>query len=106
MRAKKDISDELEEIYQDASTWPETNELRLKRELTSNYLSVKTRNDQITICSIRSGAIDQMIQRILCIEYYLKKKNVELHSELQKEEVFKKIKELQAFETPEVPELV
>jgi len=26
---KKDISDELEEIYQDASTWPETNELKL-----------------------------------------------------------------------------
>jgi len=26
---KKDVSDELEEIYQDASTWPETNELRL-----------------------------------------------------------------------------
>jgi hypothetical protein len=26
---KKDISDELEEIYQDASNWPETNELKL-----------------------------------------------------------------------------
>jgi hypothetical protein len=26
---KKDITDELEEIYQDASTWPETNELKL-----------------------------------------------------------------------------
>jgi len=26
---KKDISNELEEIYQDASTWPETNELKL-----------------------------------------------------------------------------
>jgi hypothetical protein len=26
---KRDISDELEEIYQDASTWPETNELKL-----------------------------------------------------------------------------
>lgn len=49
---------------------------------------------------IEGGAIDQMVQRILCIEYYLKKKNVELHSKLQKEEVFKKIKELQAFETP------
>jgi hypothetical protein len=26
---KRDVSDELEEIYQDASTWPETNELKL-----------------------------------------------------------------------------
>jgi len=26
---KKDITDDLEEIYQDASTWPETNELKL-----------------------------------------------------------------------------
>jgi hypothetical protein len=51
---------------------------------------------------IEGDTINQMTQRILCVEYYLKRKNVELHSELQKEGVFKKIKELQAFEAPEI----
>lgn len=51
---------------------------------------------------IEGDAISQLIQRVLCVENYLKKKNFELYDDLQKEGVFRKIKELQAFETPEI----
>ena len=40
---KKDITEELEEIYQDASTWPETNELKLLVVLDETRL-LKARN--------------------------------------------------------------
>jgi hypothetical protein len=51
---------------------------------------------------IEGDIIRQLINRLLCVKNYLHKKDVELHSELQKEGVFQKIKELQAFETQEI----
>jgi hypothetical protein len=51
---------------------------------------------------IEGDTTNQMIHRMVCVESYLKKKNVKLHAELQKEGIFRKIEELQAFETPEI----
>ncbi|HIE14731.1 TPA: DUF3883 domain-containing protein, partial [Candidatus Bathyarchaeota archaeon] len=45
---------------------------------------------------------NRLIQRLSCVANYLKKKNVELYRELQKDDIFRKIKELQAFETSQI----
>jgi hypothetical protein len=45
---------------------------------------------------------NQLIQRLFCVGNYLKKKKVGLYVELQKEGVFKRIKELQAYETSKI----
>jgi len=69
------------------------------RRLSQNITVVKK---FANINEIEGDATYQLIQRLSCVENYLKKKNVELHSELQEEGVFKKIKELQAFEAPDI----
>ena len=69
------------------------------RSISQNITVVKKLGN---LNEIEGDAIDQMVQRILCVENYLKKKNVVLHNELQGKGVFKKIKELQAFEAPEI----
>jgi len=69
------------------------------RSISQNIAVVKKLGN---LNEIEGDALNQMIQRALCVENYLKKKNFELYGELQKEGMFKKIKELQAFETPEI----
>jgi len=51
---------------------------------------------------IEGDTTNQLIQRLFYVGDYLKKKKVELYEELQKNGVFKRIKELQAYETPKI----
>ena len=67
--------------------------------LSQNITVIKKFGD---LNEIEGGITNQLIQRLSSVENYLKKKNVELHRELQNEGTSKKIKELQAFETPEI----
>jgi len=69
------------------------------RGLTQNVTVIKKFGK---LTEIEGDATLQLIQRLACVEKYLKKKNVKLHRELQNKRAFKKIKELQAFETPEI----
>jgi len=69
------------------------------RRLSQNVIVIKKFGN---LKEIEGDITHHLIQRLVCVENYLKKKNVELHSGLQKEGVFQKIGELQAFETQEV----
>ena len=51
---------------------------------------------------VEGGTTNQLIQRLFYVGNYLKKKKVGLYAELQKEGVFKRIKELQAYETSKI----
>jgi hypothetical protein len=51
---------------------------------------------------VEGDTTNQLIQRLFYVGNYLKKKKVGLYAELQKEGVFKRIKELQAYETPKI----
>jgi len=66
----------------------------------SQNISVIKKFDNLN--EIEGDLTNQFIQRLLYIENYLKKKKVELYEELQKEGVFKRIKGLQAYDTPKV----
>jgi hypothetical protein len=69
------------------------------RRLSQNTTVIKK---FVKLDEIEGDVTLQLIQRLICVENYLQKKNVELHRELQNKGIFKKIKELQAFETPEI----
>ena len=69
------------------------------RRLGQNITVIKKFGD---LNEIEGDATNRLIQRLSCVASYLKKKNVQLHTELEKEGVFEKIKELQAFETSEI----
>jgi hypothetical protein len=51
---------------------------------------------------IEGDTTNQLIQRLLYAGNYLKKTKVELYKELHEKGVFKRIKELQAYETPKI----
>lgn len=69
------------------------------RRLSQKVTIIKKFGD---LNEIEGDASNRLIQRLSCVEDYLKMNNVELHRELQKEGVFKRVKELQAFETSEI----
>jgi len=69
------------------------------RRLSQKVTIVKKFGD---LNEIEGDATNRLIQRLSCVEDYLKMNNVELHRELQKEGMFKRMKELQAFETSEI----
>lgn len=69
------------------------------RRLGQNITVIKKFGD---LNEIEGDVTNQLIHRLSCVGNYLKKNNVELHRELQKEGVFKRIKELQAFETSDI----
>lgn len=51
---------------------------------------------------IEGKTTGQLIERLNCVRSYLRRKNVELYTELQKEGVFKRIITLHPFETPKI----
>lgn len=51
---------------------------------------------------IEGDTVGQLIERLVHIEHYLRKSNVELFRELKKEGVFERIKGLRAYETPRI----
>ncbi|MBU4502159.1 MAG: DUF3883 domain-containing protein [Nanoarchaeota archaeon] len=69
------------------------------RSLTRNVSVTKKIED---LKEIDGETTNQIVQRLLYVEGYLKKNNAELHRELQKENVFKKIRRLQAYETTKI----
>jgi len=98
---KEYFGDKLEIIWLPFS-WSNVEEFLNAAHFTSISQNITVVKKLGNLNEIEGDAINQMIQRILCVENYLKKKNVELHSELLGKGVFKKIKELQAFEAPEI----
>jgi hypothetical protein len=54
------------------------------------------------ISEIESETANQLIKRLSYVENYLIEKKVELYEQLQKEGIFKRVKELQAYETPNI----
>lgn len=69
------------------------------KNLSQNISVIKKFGD---LNEIEGDTTNQLIQRLFCVRDYLKKKKVELYGEFQKEGVFKRIKELQAYETPRI----
>lgn len=69
------------------------------RSLTRNVSVIKKIED---LKEIDGETTNQIVQRLLYVEGYLKKNNAELHRELQKGNVFKKIRGLQAYETTKI----
>lgn len=69
------------------------------RRLSENIIVTKKFGD---VNEIEGDVTNQLIQRLSCVEAYLRRKNVELHRELQKEGVFERINGLQAFETSKI----
>lgn len=69
------------------------------KNLSQNISIIKKFGD---LNEIEGDTTNQLIQRLFCVGDYLKKKKVELYEELQQEGVFKRIKELQAYETPKI----
>lgn len=69
------------------------------KNLSQNISVIKKFGD---LNEIEGDTTNQLIQRLFCVGDYLKKKKVELYEELQKDGVFKRIKELQAYETSRI----
>jgi len=83
-------------------SWSNVKELLLAagiRRLSQNITVIRKFGELI---EVEGDATNRLIQRLSCVENYLKKKNVKLHRELEKEGVFERLKELQAFETSEI----
>lgn len=98
---KEYFADKLEILWLSFS-WSNVKEMLHSagfRGLSQNITVIKKFGN---INELEGDATSQLIQRLACVENYLKKKNVELYSELQKEGAFKRIKELQAFETSDI----
>jgi len=67
--------------------------------LSQNISAIKKFDN---LSEIEGDTTKQLIQRLFCVVSYLKKKNIELYEELRQKGVFKRIKELQAYETPKI----
>ena len=69
------------------------------KNLSQNISVIKKFGD---LNEIEGDTTNQLIQRLFCVGDYLKKKKVELYEELQKDGVFKRIKEIQVYETSKI----
>jgi len=69
------------------------------KKLSQNISVIKKFGD---LNEVEGDATNQLIQRLFYVRNYLKKNKVGLHGELQKEGVFERIKELQAYETSKI----
>jgi len=98
---KEHFGDKLEILWLPFS-WSNVKEFLFAagfKRLSQNITVIKKFGD---LKEIEGDITRQLIQRLVCVGNYLKKKDVELHSRLQKEGVFQRIRELHAFEIPEI----
>jgi len=69
------------------------------RSLSQNTSVVKKFGD---LNEVEGDTVSQLIQRLSCIEHYLKKNDVELCQGLRNEGVFERIQELRVYQTPKI----